>query len=176
MPRSSNGNYALPAGNPVVDGTIIETNWANPTMSDLGTEIASSLDRQGRGGMLAPLKIVDGNAGAPGLAMNQEANTGLFRGGPQDLSVAVAGRNVANFKITHVQFNYPPRYNSFPVNSSDLVNKAYLDTALGSAGLLPSFSGNVGNFLTVSQAEDAAVWAPSVGAALNLYSIQNGGL
>ena len=38
MPRSPSGDYTLPAGNPVVTGTIIESVWANTTLADLANE------------------------------------------------------------------------------------------------------------------------------------------
>jgi len=36
MPRNSSGVYTLPAGNPVVTDTVIDVDWANPTMEDVG--------------------------------------------------------------------------------------------------------------------------------------------
>lgn len=46
MPRSS-GNYSLPAGNPVISGTVISTAWANTTLNDVGNEITNSIPRDG---------------------------------------------------------------------------------------------------------------------------------
>jgi len=79
MPRDASGNYTLPTGNPVVAGTTITTSWANPTMSDLGSELTNSLDRQGRGGMLAPLRVPDGTAENAAVGFVDEVNTGLQR-------------------------------------------------------------------------------------------------
>ena len=47
IPRNPNGDYILPAGNPVVSGTIIDTDWANPTLADIANEITNSLSRNG---------------------------------------------------------------------------------------------------------------------------------
>jgi hypothetical protein len=91
MPRDSNGNYTLPSGNPVVTGEVISTGWANPTMSDIGAEITNSLDRQGRGGMLAPFKFADGTNGAPGMTWTNEPTTGFYRAGASDMRATVAG-------------------------------------------------------------------------------------
>ena len=91
MPRDSAGNYTLPAGNPVVTGEVISTGWANPTMSDIGAEITNSLDRQGRGGMLAPFKFADGTNGAPGMTWTNEPTTGFYRAGASDMRATVAG-------------------------------------------------------------------------------------
>lgn len=57
MSRDSNGNYNLPAGNPVIAGTVITTSWANPTMSDIGAALTDSLSRSGKGGMGAILTM-----------------------------------------------------------------------------------------------------------------------
>jgi len=91
MPRDSNGTYTLPSGNPVVTGTVIAAGWANPTMGDIGNELTNSLDRQGRGGMLAPFKFVDGLVGAPGITWTNEPTTGFWRAGAGDQQAVVAG-------------------------------------------------------------------------------------
>lgn len=91
MPRNSSGSYTLPAGNPVTFGTTISTTWANGTLSDLATEVGSSLDRSGRGPMLAPLRLPDGTAAAPALAFAGEVNSGLYRVGPADVRLTVGG-------------------------------------------------------------------------------------
>jgi microcystin-dependent protein len=57
MPRNSSGVYTLPAGNPVAGDTTIDTEWANPTMSDIGNEITNSLPRDGSAGMTGPLML-----------------------------------------------------------------------------------------------------------------------
>lgn len=55
MPRNAQGVYTLPAGNPVVPGTLIETTWANPTMSDIAAALTGSLPRDGSAPMTGPL-------------------------------------------------------------------------------------------------------------------------
>jgi hypothetical protein len=64
MPRNAQGVYTLPAGNPVVAGTLIETTWANPTMSDIAAALTGSLPRDGSAPMTGPL-ILAGNAALP---------------------------------------------------------------------------------------------------------------
>lgn len=98
MPRNSSGTYSLPAGNPVITNTLIETNWANPTMADLGAALTESLDRYGRGGMLAPLKLDDGTVAAPAFAFNSEASTGIYHPAAGVLGVSVLGVQVARFE------------------------------------------------------------------------------
>lgn len=55
MPRNSQGLYVLPSGNPVIPGTLIESGWANNTMSDVGDALTNSLPRNGVAPMTGPL-------------------------------------------------------------------------------------------------------------------------
>lgn len=92
--RNSGGTYSLPAGNPVVTGTTITSSWANGTLSDLATEITNSLDRQGRGSMLAPLKLSTGTAPAPAVSFSIEPSTGIYRAALNDPRFSIAGTDV----------------------------------------------------------------------------------
>jgi len=47
MPRDSNGTYNLPAGNPVVTGTVIESTWANTTLNDVAGALTGSISADG---------------------------------------------------------------------------------------------------------------------------------
>lgn len=91
MPRDSSGNYTLPAGNPVITGTLIESTWANPTMEDIGQALSDSLDRFGRGTMLAPLPFVNGSVSQPSITWGTEPSMGLYRASNQDMRLVVAG-------------------------------------------------------------------------------------
>ena len=97
MPRNSSGAYILPAGNPVQTNTLIEASWANPTLSDLASAVTDSLDRYGRGGMLAEFKVADGSVTAPGLAFTAQTNTGMYRVATNQLGLAAGGIAVAKF-------------------------------------------------------------------------------
>ncbi len=94
MPRNASGTYSLPAGNPVVTGTIIASSWANTTLDDLRAEMSDSLSRAGKGGMLAPLALLDGAVGAPSLTFASELSSGLYRAGAGDLRLSVQGQQV----------------------------------------------------------------------------------
>lgn len=48
MPRNGSGTYTLPAGNPVVTGTVISSTWANNTLSDIGTALTQSVAKDGQ--------------------------------------------------------------------------------------------------------------------------------
>jgi hypothetical protein len=48
MPRTGNGTYVLPAGNPVVPSTVIRSDWANSTLSDIAQALSSSISKDGQ--------------------------------------------------------------------------------------------------------------------------------
>lgn len=102
MPRDSSGNYTLPSGNPVVTGTTIASSWGNATMGDIATEITDSLDRSGKGGMLAILKVFDGSVTTPGIGFASEPGTGIYRPAAQEWAVSISG--VQEFLITTTGF------------------------------------------------------------------------
>jgi hypothetical protein len=104
MPRNSSGVYQLPAGNPVVSGQLVESVWANSTMSDIAQALTDSLDRFGRSTMAAPLLLNDGTVSAPGMAFGAESSTGLFRKSAKVLGVTVGGMEVATFTQGGVTF------------------------------------------------------------------------
>ena len=89
MPRDSQGVYSLPAGNPVISGAVISSTWANTTMPDIATALTDSLDRNGRGGMLAPFRFQDGTVSAPGASWSNEPTTGWCRAGNGDLRCSI---------------------------------------------------------------------------------------
>jgi hypothetical protein len=102
MPRNASGVYTLPAGNPVVPGTVIDAAWANDTLEDLANEVTNSLSRTGAGGMLAPFRIADGNVTGPGLAYLNETNSGLYRSGAGSVWMSILGVNTAQFSTVGV--------------------------------------------------------------------------
>lgn len=91
MPRDISGNYTLPAGiNPVVTNTLIDVNWANPTLSDIATQLNNVFTRDGLLGPLAPVKFVDGTTALPGITFNSATGTGFSRSATK-LSFSWAG-------------------------------------------------------------------------------------
>lgn len=81
MPRDLSGNYTLPLGNPVVDGTIIDVGWANPTMSDIATQLNNVLTRDNLLGPTDPFEFQDGSEAAPGATFAAQLGTGMYRSG-----------------------------------------------------------------------------------------------
>jgi hypothetical protein len=104
MPRNSSGIYQLPSGNPVAAGTLIESAWANGTMSDLAQAMTDSLDRYGRSSMAAPLLLNDGAVATPGMAFGAEPSTGFYRKSAKVLAVSVGGVEVVDITQAGMTF------------------------------------------------------------------------
>jgi len=47
MSRNGSGTYTLPAGNPVVTGTVVSSTWANTTLTDIATALTQSIASTG---------------------------------------------------------------------------------------------------------------------------------
>lgn len=127
MPRSANGTYTLPSGNPVVGGTYITASWANPTMEDLAAAMTDSLSRTGQGGMQVPFKNADGNTTSPGISWVNETNTGFYRAASQDMRVAIGGYDKFRWTASGAQVWNGAVW-------SDVVTNAGLTTALANYG------------------------------------------
>ena len=157
MPRDANGNYTLPSGNPVITGTTIESAWANTTMDDIKQSLTDSLDRYGRGGMLAPFRFVDGTVSQPGMSWASELSTGFYRAGANDQRATVNG--IARMRWTNVG-----------VDVWDTVSGTWLPltTASGSNFALLNASNKFTQDQTIVKASPAwALWkdaTPTLGA------------
>lgn len=57
MPRNGNGDFSLVPGNPVVPGTVIESEWANNTMNDIAAALTDSIAADGQTTPLANLPM-----------------------------------------------------------------------------------------------------------------------
>jgi len=91
MPRDSSGAYTLPSGNPVVDGTVIESVWANDTMSDLAVQMNNVFTRDGLLGPIAPVLFVNGTVPLPGIAFRESPSSGIMRLPPNTLQLVIGG-------------------------------------------------------------------------------------
>jgi len=120
MPRDASGNYTLPAGNPVTSGTTIQSSWANTTLEDIADGITDSLDRNGRGGMLAALEFADGTVSLPGITWSNELTTGFYRAATGDMRVAALGSEVAAFTSSNIEFSNPVGINDVPSGDAQL--------------------------------------------------------
>jgi hypothetical protein len=155
MPRNGAGTYTLPTGNPVSAGTIIEADWANDTMEDVADALSDSLSRSGQGGMTAPFRLADGNAGAPGVAWLNETSSGFYRAGSGEMWAAVLATNIMRFTTAGV---FIPSARTFTadgnvsiggtigvVGTATLSGNATVGGTLGVTGVLTATAGVVGN-------------------------------
>ena len=104
MSRDSNGTYSLPAGNPVITGTVISSTWANSTMSDISAALTDSLSRTGLGGMSSPLKLAAGSSALPGLTWGLEPSSGFYREAAGDFRWVISTTEVMTLTSSIVNF------------------------------------------------------------------------
>lgn len=104
MSRNSSGNYTLPTGNPVLTGTTVSTVWANATLGDLAAEMTDSLNRSGKGAMLAPLKATDGTVAAPSLTFANDPDSGLYRVSDNVVAVSASATQAQRWDATGATF------------------------------------------------------------------------
>ena len=57
MSRNGSGTYNLPAGNPVVTGTVISSTWANNTLNDIASALTGSVATDGQTPMVGDLDM-----------------------------------------------------------------------------------------------------------------------
>lgn len=121
MPRNSSGTMSLPSpGVPFQSGQVISSAQVNATLTDLATETTSSLDRGGRGGMTAPLRVPDGTVAAPAVAFVAEINSGVYRAGTNDVRLTIGGVDF----ITPNGIAFPGSGGFGPVLSSTVSGKS----------------------------------------------------
>jgi len=123
MSRNGSGTYTLPAGNPVVSGTVIATTWANNTMNDLASAMTDSVAADGQTPMTGPLN------------MNSNKVTNLATG------------TISGDGINYAQFNTPTFGGAVVCSSTLTVTGATVlssDTTMSGTGQLKIPNGTTG--------------------------------
>ena len=126
MPRDANGDYTKPLPD-VVAGDVIQSGWANTTIADLEQAMTDSLDRNGRGGMLAPFLNADGVVNAPGITFANEPTSGIYRAAAGDFRMSVLGQDLTRWNSGNFQV----------WNSTDAVWETVLVSSATSAPVVP---------------------------------------
>ena len=93
MARNGSGVYSLPAGNPVVTGTVISSTWANNTLNDLGNAMTASLAYDGQTTPIANLPMggyIHTNVGTA-LARTSYPSAGQVQDGTLTYLTTVSG-------------------------------------------------------------------------------------
>lgn len=96
MARNGNGTYVLPAGNPVVTGTVISSSWANTTLTDIASALSGSIAKDGQTvatGNLPMGGFIHTNVGNATLT-NQYAAAGQVQAGTITYLTSVSGTDV----------------------------------------------------------------------------------
>jgi hypothetical protein len=91
--RNSSGTMSAISG-PYVAGTVISAATINARFADIESEITDSLDRSGKGPMLAPMRLTNGTVALPSLTFDSDTDTGIYRVGADNPAVTVGGTKV----------------------------------------------------------------------------------
>ena len=86
MSRNGSGTYNLPAGNPVVTGTVISSTWANNTLADMATAITGSIAADGQTPITGALTGTSGTVAFAGVGQTRipSGTTAQRSASPQD--------------------------------------------------------------------------------------------
>lgn len=128
MSRDASGNYTLPPENPVVAGELITDVWCNTTMDDIAQALTESLDRGGRGGMLAPFRFADGTIMQPGAAWALETGSGFSRTADGVINMSILGALINSWTANGITVPTGKHLTLIdaPVDPTDAVNLASL--------------------------------------------------
>ncbi len=149
MPRNSSGTHSLPAGQPVISGTVISATTHNALTSDISTELTDSLSRSGKGPMTAALRTPDGTLAAPAHTFTNETGSGMRRNAAGDVRLTVLG--VDSLNLTNAGVDVP--------GTLDVTGAATVGGTLGVTGLA-TFNGGV----TTSAISAAGIVLTATGA------------
>jgi len=154
MSRDGSGNYTLPAGNPVVDGTVIDVDWANPTMADIAVQLNNVLTKDGVVGPSGAFKVVSGTYLLPGLSFNGHTNTGLW---DDTLSAGWSFRGVAHLtsSASLLTANVPMAGSSLTLSSTLAVTGAITASGGVVGNVTGNCSGSAGSAATATTATSA---------------------
>jgi hypothetical protein len=160
MPRSTTGSYVLPSGNPVIAGTFVRSEWANTTMADLAVEIAGSLDRYGRGGMLGQFKAFNGTRGVPGISFANEPKSGFYRAAAGDLRLSVNDADIVQATSTGLSVTGLVTATQLVGGGAGLTGLAATNIA---TGIVPSARLGTGTASASSVLYGNGTWGPLLG-------------
>lgn len=89
MSRNGSGTFSIP--NTLVSGTTITAADHNENYSDIASEITNSVAADGQTTMTGPLKASSGTVSAPSHTFGSDTDTGGYRSGANEYSVAAGG-------------------------------------------------------------------------------------
>lgn len=168
MPRNAAGVYSLPEP-PVVPDTTILAADENSTRGDMASELTSSLDRSGRGSMLAPMKLIDGSISAPGWAYGLDLDTGGRRVTDNQHALVAGGVDVVRVTGVTSAVNF---HDLLPAvaGSSPVWAPAGSDTNIDLV-VKPKGTGRV--VLQDNNGNEVLIAGPAVASAVNEVTVSN---
>lgn len=113
-----------------------------------------------------PLRIAPGSAAAPGLAVDGDADTGLYRPAADALAVATGGAVRLTVGDTAVTAAVPVVLPADPTATMQAATKQYVDVAI---------IGAPGKLLRVWETATSTTWTPVSGSNLYLMLVVGGG-
>jgi hypothetical protein len=164
MSRDATGNYTSPSSS-FVTGTTISSSVTNGKLDDIGSEITNSLDRNGKGGMLARLRGVDGSSALPAYAFTAETTLGLYRAGTGDLRVSSNGTDIMKWSSTSIVVYQAPTFQKGVVATNSTTNGnggAFTGNGTGAGGVFTG--GATGQGATFAAGGGNAAGATGTGA------------
>ena len=88
MPFNGSGTFTIV--NTFTPNTTISSSAVNGNFSDIAAGLSDCLTRDGQAGMSAPLDIVSGTVGNPGLEFTSQQGTGLYLASAGNVGLAIA--------------------------------------------------------------------------------------
>lgn len=94
MARNGSGTYSVP--NTFVSGNTITASGHNGNWSDIASEVTNSVAADGQTSMTGPLKAANGTNSAPTMTFASDTDTGAYRSGANEYSVAAGGTQITS--------------------------------------------------------------------------------
>ena len=95
MPFNGSGTFTIV--NTFTPNTTISSSAVNGNFSDIAAGLSDCLTRDGQAGMSAPLDIVSGTVGNPGLEFTSQQGTGLYLATAGNVGLAIASAQAFAF-------------------------------------------------------------------------------
>jgi len=183
MPRNGNGDYDLPAGNPVVPGTVIESEWANNTMNDLAAAMTDSISADGQTTPTANLPMggfhhtgvsdptLRTQYATLGMSQDGRNNTIQITGGVNNLTGTLVGQ-ASSYAAGAILSFFAPAANTGPMTLSynGIAAKSiitsqglplYADDMTAGVNYLVQYTGSAFKLLTPVRSQAGSIYSQS---------------
>lgn len=174
MSRQANGTYVAPANTAAVSGGVISSTAYNTLQSDVGNELTNSLDRQGRGAMLADLDAGGNrvkNVATPAISTDAATKGYIDTGFVANSANSVANSNLAQAPQSTLKGTYNAAAGSTATITVTIATPAVVTwTAHGLAAGTPVVFSTAGALPTGITA-NAVYYVISAGLGVNTFQV-----